>query len=319
MTTRIQSTPHPHAALPVEGSGSLISDARLIEIYAAMLKCRMLRERVRTLAGTAKQRALTAGCEAVAAAVLIGLRAEDSLISSAPHLCAALLKGVPLTRLLRPFLARGPAAYPAAGAWHAQFDAGVLVAPSGRAADHNFAAGAMAAGAAFAARHSKREDVAVAFYEENSAQDAWRKIFHFALAHDLPLIFVRQSPRPLSPAWRRNRFGNSIFGNLPIIPVDSNDAVAVYRVAHEAIAHARRGSGPTLLDCVSLRLAGERKRESDCIIRMEGYLKAKNLRPDRIKTGVAAKFSRAFDAAIFAARRDVAKRGKNRGSSGSGR
>jgi TPP-dependent pyruvate/acetoin dehydrogenase alpha subunit len=31
--------------------------------------------------------------------------------------------------------------------------------------------------------------------------------------------------------------------------VDGNDVVAVYRVASEAIAHARKGHGPTLIDC----------------------------------------------------------------------
>ena len=36
---------------------------------------------------------------------------------------------------------------------------------------------------------------------------------------------------------------------FPGIVVDGQDVVAVWRVAHEAIRHARDGSGPTLIDC----------------------------------------------------------------------
>lgn len=40
------------------------------------------------------------------------------------------------------------------------------------------------------------------------------------------------------------------FQRFPRIPVDRNDSMAMYRVAHEAIERARIGYGPTLVDCV---------------------------------------------------------------------
>lgn len=313
MTTRTQSKPHPQAALPSEGSASLITNARLVEIYIAMLKCRMLRERIRTLAAPAKLRAFTSGSEAVAAAALIGQRADDDFISATPHLCTALLKGVALSDLLRFFSVRASARFPG-GSEQAQTSAGVLVAPLAGAASRVFTTIALATGAAFAARRANRENVAVAFFEDKGTDQSWSELCHFALAQTLPLILVRQSPCPLLPASRRGRSAKSAPGSLPIIPVDSNDAVAVYRVAHEAMAHARRGSGPTLIDCVPLRLAGERRQDSDCIARMERYLEAKGLRPDRIRISVAAKFTRALDAAVGAMRRDAHKNAKTRRS-----
>lgn len=314
MTTRIHSKSHPHAALPTESSNSLIPDDKLIAIYTSMLKCRMLRERVRNLAKVGKKRAFNLGSEAVAAATLIDVQPDDCLISAALHRCAAFLKGLPLANLLPLLSTRSATANAGFGAGQIHVASGVLVAPLAGAGFRNLGAPGLAAGCAFAANHSNRGNVAIAFYEGAHGENSWREIFHFALAHQLPVILIRQSARSLRQRPSRGRSGKSAPGSLPIIPVDANDAVAVYRVAHEAIAHARRGSGPTLIDCVPLRLAGERKQDSDCIARMERYLQAKGLRPERIKAGVTAKFTRTIEAAIHAARSDVPRNSEARHS-----
>lgn len=305
MTTRNKSKSHPHAALPDAGSGSLISDARLVELYAAMLRCRMLRERIRAFASPSKLRTFSSSSEAVAAATIIGLLPQDSVISSAPNLCAALLRDVPLERILRPIRTRS-SAKSGKSADQTQLASGILEAPAGTANSLNLFTGALAAGVAYACKRGNPSPVTVAFYGDAGAKGSWPSLFGFALAHQLPLILIRHAARPLQPAPRRGksrrRSPESTPGALPVIPVDCNDAVAVYRVAHEAIAHARRGSGPTLIDCVPLRLPGERKSDSDCIARMEHYLEAKGLRPDRIRSAANAEFTRAFDAAAAAAR-----------------
>jgi acetoin:2,6-dichlorophenolindophenol oxidoreductase subunit alpha len=304
MTTRTKSKSHPHAALPDAGNGSLISDQRLVELYSAMLRCRILRERIRGFAGSRSLRKFASGTESVAAAAVIGLLPEDLVISSAPHLCAALLKGVPLSEILRPLCARPSVRRRRSAADQSHLAAGLLVAFLAGANRLRLSVGALAAGAAFAGKCSRRDFVAVAFCDEAGTKYSLRSLFDFALAHQLPLIFVRQSASQLQPASHRGKSSPQSRDSspMPIIPVDSNDAVAVYRVAHEAIAHARRDSGPTLIDCVPVRLAGERKRDSDCILRMEHYLEAKGLRPEKIKSSVTAKFTRAFDRALAAAR-----------------
>jgi len=40
------------------------------------------------------------------------------------------------------------------------------------------------------------------------------------------------------------------------VVVDGTDVLAVYREAKRAIEHAREGGGPTLLECVTLRMEG---------------------------------------------------------------
>lgn len=303
MSTRVHSNPHPQAALPAEGGASLISDERLVGIYVAMLHCRIFSERAVNPSRSGKR---SAAFEAVAAATLMDARPEDHLISAAPHRCAALLKGIPLAELLAPLYARSTGAgRGGAGLVHAA--SGVLVTRAG--AGSRDLAPALAAGCAFAARSGNRENVAIAFFRSGRAENSWLEMFRFALAHRLPLILVRQSSHPLRPLSSRSRSGKRVPGGPPVIPVDANDAVAIYRVVHEAIAHARRGSGPTLIDCVPLRMAGERKQDADCIARMERYLQSKGLRPEKIGVRAAQKFTRALDAAIAAARRDVQKNG----------
>ncbi len=301
MTTPNQSLSHPHAALPEKGDGSLISSHRLIEIYAAMLRCRILRERLRSLPGAAKLRSLAPGSEAVAASSMIGLLSDDLVSSRQPHLFAALLRSVPLASLVQPLVklpSRG-----LAGINRQVFSAcGVLDTSLTGVALGNFAAGT-----AFANKLGGRGQVTVVFLDDNETEKSWGNVFALALANSLPIIFIRQAAVALPQSVRsgrgkaKTRPAKVFPQKLPVIPVDCRDAVAVYRVAHEAIAHARRGSGPTLIDCVPLRLAGERRQDSDCIARMERYLEAKQLRPERIKNTVVRKFTRALDAAVAAA------------------
>jgi pyruvate dehydrogenase E1 component alpha subunit len=42
---------------------------------------------------------------------------------------------------------------------------------------------------------------------------------------------------------------------IPGIQVDGNDVLAVYQAAHEAVERARKGEGPTLIECLTYRLS----------------------------------------------------------------
>src|SRR6185295_19039851 len=48
---------------------------------------------------------------------------------------------------------------------------------------------------------------------------------------------------------------------LPGIIVDGNDVEAVYAAAGEAVARARRGEGPTLIECKTYRLCGHSRSD----------------------------------------------------------
>ena len=82
---------------------------------------------------------------------------------------------------------------------------------------------------------------------------------------------------------------------FPGVVVDGDDAVAAYRVATEAIAHARRGSGPTLIDCKPK--SGKRQAAGNPILNMERYLVRKGLFDKKFKSKVTANFRRELDLA----------------------
>jgi TPP-dependent pyruvate/acetoin dehydrogenase alpha subunit len=105
-------------------------------------------------------------------------------------------------------------------------------------------------------------------------QSAWLNALALAAGRKLPFLFLSlNGPDRLreiasGDAQPMKRNGHS----LPLIAVDGNDVVAVYRVASEAIAHARKGNGPTLIDC-RLSING------DPLQSMQQYLLGKGLQP----------------------------------------
>ena len=98
---------------------------------------------------------------------------------------------------------------------------------------------------------------------------------------------------------------------FPIIAVDANDVVAVYRVAYESVERVRQGGGPVLVEAKPYRLYSPSKRhvatrgaaERDPLAHMERYLKAKGLFTSRWKNQVVQEFSRKLDAAVKAAKK----------------
>lgn len=99
------------------------------------------------------------------------------------------------------------------------------------------------------------------------AQAAWHKALTVAAQHRLPILFLS-----LNHASTREPSLNP--HGLPVMTVDGNDAVAVYRVATESMTYARKGYGPTLIDC-SLSIP------ADPLKNMHQYLVLKGHRPAR--------------------------------------
>ena len=108
------------------------------------------------------------------------------------------------------------------------------------------------------------------------------------------------------------------------ITVDGNDVVAVYRVAQEAIARARRGQGPTLIECKTYRWYGhseidpakyrdpeevERWKAKDPIANMEKYLTGKGLFSAEWKQEIVDGFNKELDAAIEIAEKSALPEG----------
>jgi len=120
-----------------------------------------------------------------------------------------------------------------------------------------------AVGAALSRQMQRKEGVAVAFLGEGAAnQGAFHESLNLAAVWKLPVIFVIEDnawgisvAKRASTAIERNDQRAAAYG-MPGHFVPGNDPLAVYEVAGEAIARARRGEGPTLIEIETYRLAG---------------------------------------------------------------
>jgi TPP-dependent pyruvate/acetoin dehydrogenase alpha subunit len=113
---------------------------------------------------------------------------------------------------------------------------------------------------AFKMRHEPR--VAMTFFGEGStANGQWHEAMNFAGIHRLPIVFVLENNRfaystpnelefAVDPVERAHTYG------FPGVNVDGNDVEAVFAAAHEAVERARRGEGPTLIECRTMRMHG---------------------------------------------------------------
>jgi TPP-dependent pyruvate/acetoin dehydrogenase alpha subunit len=152
--------------------------------------------------------------------------------------------------------------------------------------------------AAAANKKSRNKKIAVAFCGSTSdSPDLLHQAMRQAGKRKLPMLLVcHTSPHAENFSAQAHDYG------FPGVTVDGHDAVAVYRVATEALAHARRGSGPTLIECKpwspSNRKPVGRAAAGNPIIKMEEYLTRKGLFDKKFKSAVMASFRRELDAAM---------------------
>jgi pyruvate dehydrogenase E1 component alpha subunit len=121
----------------------------------------------------------------------------------------------------------------------------------------------LAAGAALAAKMRGERGVAVAFFGDGSMEEGHvQETMNLAALYRLPMIFVCENNLYSSHLhWNERRPADNLFcaGELHAVPgerVDGNDVTAVYRSAAWAVERARRGGGPSLLECRTFRWRG---------------------------------------------------------------
>jgi TPP-dependent pyruvate/acetoin dehydrogenase alpha subunit len=291
------------AAAAVSTGGSLISDAKLKQLYATMVHCRLLTERACRLRGQPRPADLYAaamGQEAIATGCVINLRPADTIALAAQNSIATLVKGVPLDDIVAQMFARRTA--------YEQSPNIIMPSPT---------LGTQLGVATSAARGNKRKkkgNLVVAFADKATATlGCWHDALALAAKKSLPIIFVVED-NPWTDlagsAVSEDSTEKARNYGFPIIAVDANDVVAVYRVAYESVERVRQGGGPVLVDAKPYRLSNPTKRrvaaqrkERDPLAHMERYLKAKGLFTSRWKDQVVQEFSQKLDAAVKTAQK----------------
>ena len=275
-------------SLSTHNGFSLISNEKLLEIYSTMLKCRMLEERLNAVSKqskNAKQRVHASVHIAAIAGAAIDLEKGDKLAPSPGALTPCFAKGMPLDAI-----------FGSLNGGSGSFGSRNLIRPT-LSAEKQIERALEAAVRCKTKRNKKV--VAVFSSDLSGAADELEETMRRAGKKKLPILFVCETKREDDDRISRaKKFG------FPGVAVEDDDAVAVYRVATEALAHARRGNGPTLILCkpwpFTERGKGHRRHTMNPISKMEAYLASKGLFNRKFKSQVVAEFGRELDAAVEA-------------------
>ena len=121
---------------------------------------------------------------------------------------------------------------------------------------------AIAAGAALSAQVRGTDGVAVAFFGEGAvAEGSFHEALNLAAVWNLPLVLVCENNgyaelTPVAVHLRAQVHELATPHGIPGMQVDGNDALAVRAAADAAVARARAGDGPSLLECATYRWSG---------------------------------------------------------------
>jgi pyruvate dehydrogenase E1 component alpha subunit len=119
-----------------------------------------------------------------------------------------------------------------------------------------------AVGLAWAAKYRGTDEVVMAFFGDGATSEGdFHEGLNFAAVFQVPAVFVCQNNQwaisvPLKRQTHTRTLAQKAMAyGMPGIQVDGNDLLAVYVAAGEAVERARSGGGPTLIECVTYRVA----------------------------------------------------------------
>lgn len=209
------------------------------------------------------------GEEAIAVGVCSALTREDKIISTHRGHGHCIAKGADLNRMMAELYGRETGYCKGkGGSMHiADFGIGMLGA-------NGIVAGGIpiVTGAGLAAQLDGEGRVAVSFFGDGASNAGpFHESINIAAAWKLPMIYVcennlwaAQTPSSKTLALPDVAARAAAYG-IPGVIVDGNDVLAVYDAAVEAVARARAGDGPTLIECKTYRWRAhtERKEQAD--------------------------------------------------------
>jgi pyruvate dehydrogenase E1 component alpha subunit len=178
-----------------------------------------------------------------------------------------------------------------------------------------------AVGLAWAAKYRQKDDVAMVFFGDGATSEGdFHEGLNFAGVFQTPVIFICQNNHwaisiPRSRQTRSKTLAQKALAyGMPGIQVDGNDILAVYVAAKEAVDRARSGGGPTLIECVTYRMAMhttaddpkkyraeeevEQWKKRDPITRFQKYLVEKKLLSEDKIAGMESEIMEEIQAAI---------------------
>jgi TPP-dependent pyruvate/acetoin dehydrogenase alpha subunit len=240
----------------------------LLEMYRLMLMTREVDSRVRILY---RQGKVTGGVysqlghEAISVGSAAALRVSDIVAPMHRDLGAHITRGMDLRQILAQLLARD-------NVYTGGRDNALHIGDLGRRVipqiSHLGVSIPVAAGAALASSQRGEDAVALTYVGDGAVNTTdFHEGLNFASALHLPLVLIIENNQfAYSTPLERQAASPELFRRagsygIPGVRIDGNDVLEVYRTVSEAVARARRGEGPSVIECLTMRMRGHSEND----------------------------------------------------------
>ena len=203
--------------------------------------------------------------EAISVGTASALRQDDFLAPIHRDLGAHLWRGMDPAQVMASFM--GKATSPTGGRdgtlHYGRLDLNIYNLPSHIPDNYP-----VALGFAFAFQYREQDGVSLAYCGDGSTSEGnFHESLNIAAAMKLPAIFVVENnqyaystPVRMQSAVKEYAVKAQAYG-MPGVTVDGTDVLAVYDATSEAVARARAGEGPSLIEGVTMRMHGHAEHD----------------------------------------------------------
>jgi len=240
-----------------------------LRMVRQMLRVRRFEERVNRLflegrmPGTLH---LYIGQEACAVGVCEALRPDDWITSThRPH-GHAIAKGVSLDAMMAELFAKTTGCAGGYGGSMHTGDPAVGAMTALAIVGGNIP---VASGMALAFKMRRTDQVVACFTGDGATNEgAFHEGVNMAAIWDLPVVFVCENNKygastPVEQVTKLERLSDRAQGyGIPGVTVDGMDVLAVHAAVAQAVERARRGEGPTFLECETYRFIGHSRSDT---------------------------------------------------------
>ncbi|MEO8804497.1 MAG: thiamine pyrophosphate-dependent dehydrogenase E1 component subunit alpha [Burkholderiaceae bacterium] len=240
-----------------------IDPATLVDIYRRMALAQRNDDRFRAVIKSGKIVApyySPRGQEAIPAAVSVNLTDADTICTIYRGIHDMLAKGVPSKLLWAEIAGKATGTCKGKGGpMHITHPASGVMVTTGIVGSSM----PIANGLALAAQIRGQKHVSVAYFGDGATNiGAFHESLNMAAVWKLPVLFVCQNngygehTRYEIATSAKQISDRAASYQIPGVTVDGNDPVAMYKVARDAVARARAGDGPTLIEARTFRFHG---------------------------------------------------------------
>ena len=305
---------------PIKRTKFKLAPEQLLEMFYWLKFIRAFDERLSILVKQGKVRSgvyTGIGQEAIIVGTCFGLRKEDFICPLHRDLGSFLMKGVEARVMMSQMFAKttGLSKGKDSALHSGVTELGIFGNTSMLGANLP-----VAAGLGFTFKMEKTDNVVIAYFGEGASNTGdFHEALNFAGVHQLPIVFICENNQyaysvPLEKSMAIDDVAIRAEGyGFDGVAINGNDVLAVYQASLGAIARARAGDGPTLIECKTYRWHGHSEHDKafyrtdeelamwksrDPIPTFTTYLRARHVLDDEQQHAIEAKITTTIDDAV---------------------